>query len=243
MNAPRDIRRSLPRDNLQQSPYTDSREKAPDGRVKIIVDQREDRLFDLLLKKMGADVERRVLEVGDFLCSSRLAVERKSRADFEQSVIDGRLFAQLPNLVSNYERIVIVVEGQSDENRISRSALLGAYAAIIADFGASLMFTRDKEATAELVFNLAKHEQLARKSDLRVFAKRKSLTPSQAMRSIIEMLPLVGPKGARALLAHFGSVEDVISASEKDLSEVPGIGEKKAKLIRAILRHPYDAEE
>lgn len=234
--------RCYPSDTLQQSSDVSSEEKAPLKRAKIVVDQREDLLFDSLLKHLGADVERRVLEVGDFICSSRLAVERKSRADFEQSVIDGRLFTQLPNLVSNYGRVVIVVEGESDGNRISRSALLGAYAAIIADFGASLMFTRDKDATADLVFNLAKHEQLARKAELRIYAKRKSLTPSEEMRSIIEMLPLVGPKSARALLNHFGSVEAVISASEKDLSEVPGIGGKRAKLIHAILRHPYDPE-
>ncbi|NYZ73523.1 hypothetical protein H0O00_00095, partial [Candidatus Micrarchaeota archaeon] len=97
-----------------------------DGRVTIAVDHREDEMFDELFKGMGAEVERRVLDVGDFLCSSRLVVERKARPDFEQSVMDGRLFSQLQNMVSNYERVVIVVEGVSDEERLSRNSLLGA---------------------------------------------------------------------------------------------------------------------
>ncbi len=204
-----------------------------------MIDQREDELFEELLEGMGADVERQVLEVGDFLCSERLVVERKTRSDFEQSIMDGRLFSQLQNMTTNFERVVVVVEGVSDEERISRNALLGAYAAIIADFGASMMFTRDKEATAELVFSFAKHEQLAKKVAMRVFAKRKTLTPDDTMRSIVEMLPLIGPKSAKSLLRHFGTVEKVMSASEQELSEVEGLGPKRAKLIRAILRHHY----
>jgi len=212
-------------------------------RITIAVDHREDVLFDELLKGMGADVDRRALGVGDFLCSARLAIERKTRSDFESSVIDGRLFAQLPNLAANYERFVVVVEGVSDDERLSRDSLLGAYASIIADYGASLIFTRDKEATAEIVFHFAKHEQLARRVPMRIYAKRRTFTPSQTARSIVESLPLVGPKLAKALLRHFGTVEALAHASERDIAEVPGVGKKKAKIIRATLSYRYDAEE
>ncbi|MFH0884523.1 MAG: ERCC4 domain-containing protein, partial [Candidatus Micrarchaeota archaeon] len=184
------------------------------SRIIIAVDEREDRFFDETFQALGASVERRMLSVGDFLCSSRLAVERKTRSDFEQSVIDGRLFSQLPNLVSNYERVVIVVEGLSDEERLSRESLLGAYATILADFGASLIFTRDKNGTAELVFHLAKHEQVAKKQPMRIYAKKRTFTPSQTARSIVESLPMVGPKLAKALLNHFGSVEALAHATE-----------------------------
>ena len=212
-------------------------------RILIAVDHREDRLFDEILERMGADVDRRALEVADFLCSARLAVERKSRADFEQSVIDGRLFSQLPNLVLNYERVVVIVEGLSDEERLSRSSLLGAYATLVADFGASLVFTRDKEGTAELVFHFARHEQLAKKNPMRIYAKKRTFTPSQTARSIVESLPAVGPKLAKALLRHFGSVEMIAHATERDISEVPGVGKKRAKIIKEILCYAYNEDE
>lgn len=218
-------------------------DKSPDGKARIAVDHREDEHFDELLKSLGADVERRVLSVGDFLCSSRLAVERKTRSDFEQSVIDGRLFSQLPNLVSNYERVVVVVEGTADEGRLARASLLGAYSAIVADYGASLVFTPDMEGTAELVFAFAKHEQLAKGHAMRIYAKRRTLTPSQAARSIVEALPMIGPKSAKALLAHFGSVDALVHASERDLAQVPGIGKKRAKVIKAILSYVYREED
>lgn len=212
-------------------------------RIRIAVDQREDVAFDGMLERMGAEIDRRVLEVGDFLCSARLAIERKTRADFEQSVIDGRLFSQLPNLAANYERVVIVVEGLSDEERISRSALLGAYATIIADFGASLIFTRDKAGTAEIIFQFARHEQIAKKQPMRIYAKKKTFTPSQTARSIVESLPTVGPKLAKSLLRHFGSVEALAHASERDIAEVEGVGKKRAKIIKEILCYRYVEED
>ncbi|MBI5223713.1 hypothetical protein HY990_04800 [Candidatus Micrarchaeota archaeon] len=211
-------------------------------RPLVAVDHRESIEFDRILTELGAEVKRCQLLVGDFLCSANLAVERKTRADFEQSIIDGRLFSQLPHLIENYSRVVIVVEGTSDESRISRSALLGAYGSIISDYGVSLMFTRDLSATAELVFNFAKHEQIAKRTQMRIYARKKALTPSASARAIAESLPMIGPKSAKNLLLHFGSLDALFRASEKDLSVVSGIGPKRAKIIRAILSYLYQSD-
>ncbi len=216
---------------------------SPSDKLTIVVDHREDEYFDEAFSSLGAHVRRQALEVGDFLCSARLAIERKTRADFEQSIIDGRLFSQLPNLISNYERVVVVVEGSSDEGRLKRASLLGAYASIVADYGASLVFTRNMEGTAELVFNFAKHEQLAKKQPLRIYARKKTFTPSQSARAVIEALPMIGPKLAKALLNHFGNIENIVNANERELAEVPGMGKKRAKIIRSLLAYKYKEEE
>ncbi|MBI5228032.1 hypothetical protein HY988_05575 [Candidatus Micrarchaeota archaeon] len=223
--------------------FLEADQRSESDKPQIVIDQREDQLFDDYFQKYGAIVDRRVLSVGDFLCSSRLCIERKSRADFEQSVIDGRMFSQLPNLVANYERVVVIVEGVLDEERLSRSSLLGTYATLIADFGASLIFTRDKESTAELVYHFAKHEQLARKHPMRIYAKRKTFTISQNQRAIVESFPTVGPKSAKALLMHFGNLENLAKASENDIAAVNGIGKKKAKVISNVLLYAYDQDE
>lgn len=211
--------------------------------VQIAVDHREAEEFDSLLKGMGASVKRTVLPVADFICSARLAVERKTRSDFEQSIIDGRLFSQLPDLVSNYQRVVIIVEGRNEDERINRSALLGAYGSIVADYGASLIFTENMNKTAEIIFNFAKHEQVAKKQPMRIYAKRRTLTPSQQARAIIESLPMVGPKSAKALLNHFGTVEEIMKASERDMASVPGVGKKRAKLVKQTISYHYNDEE
>ena len=207
------------------------------------MDHREDERIDGMLRAFGARVDRRALDVGDFVCSARLVIERKTRADFESSIIDGRLFSQLPNMVSNYGRAVVLVEGESEGARIQRSALLGAYASIVADYGASLIFTRDLEGTAEIVFSFAKHEQEARGQPMRIYAKRRTFTPSQTARSIVEMLPTIGPKLAKSILIHFGSVEALANATERDLAEVPGLGKKRAKLVREMLSYRYKEED
>jgi len=222
---------------LQQFLEGPEREK-----VKIIVDHRESTLFNEYFGEMDVIIKRQVLDIGDFICSSKLVVERKTRADFESSIIDGRLFNQLRELSTNYPAVVLIIEGKKSDapERIRKEAILGAYATIMSDFGVSLIFTKDMKSTAELVYALAKHEQLARRHPLRIFAKRKTLTPSQTQRSIIEMLPTVGPKLAQALLLHFGNVENVINASEKELLTVPGLGKKRAKIIKSLLVFDYD---
>ena len=232
------------RDKMPQQKFlTDEIETKAPKKPTIYIDSRETKLFDEILKKEGAEVKRKMLEVGDFICSSRLIVERKTRSDFEQSIVDGRLFVQLGDLKVNYERFVVIVEGESSEGRIKKGALLGAYASIISDYGAALFFTRNIRKTAELIYSLAKHEQIGKKITVRIYAKRRTLTPSQTSRSIIEMLPMVGPKLATALLKHFGNVENIVNASEQELLEVEGLGSKRAKLIRSIIKHIYNEKE
>jgi ERCC4-type nuclease len=45
----------------------------------IVVDQRESPEFEKLLLNHGALIERKQLEVGDFLCSERVVIERKTK--------------------------------------------------------------------------------------------------------------------------------------------------------------------
>jgi ERCC4-type nuclease len=210
---------------------------------KIIVDTRE-RGYSGLLSALGASVEDKMLEVGDFLCSATTVIERKARTDFETSVMDGRLFSQLANMKRSFPVVIIVVEGERIEGGpLTRAALMGAYASIMTDYGASVFFTRNAEASAELIYHIAKHEQCARKKETPVFAKRKSLTIPDSQRAVVESLPMVGPALAKRLLMHFGSPEGVISAGEERLCEVEGVGKKRATAIRRILTLAYGEEE
>jgi Fanconi anemia group M protein len=202
------------------------------------VDARE-RDFEELFLGMGAEVEERTLPVADFVCSDRVAVERKTRMDFEKSVVDGRLFEQLKRLGESYQRVVLVVEGEKGGEMLRKEALLGAYSAVMAEFGASIFFTRNAEKTAELVFAIARHEQVAEKRPLRVSGARKGITLAQNQKAIVEMLPMVGPVAAEALLLHFGSVEAVFNAGEKELLEVEGVGKKRARAIRNTIEKEY----
>ena len=192
------------------------------------------------LEALGAEVEMRQLEIGDYILSDRLVVERKTRADFEASIFDGRLFSQVSGLCAALPRVVVIVEGDApDESRLSRKALLGAYAALISDFGCVLFFTRSPSATAEMLYSLAHHEQMAKARSTPVYAKRKARSAADQQRAVVEALPNVGPTLAEALLKYFDTVENVMGAPESELLEVGKIGKKKAAELRKLLSTRY----
>jgi len=212
-------------------------------KAAIAMDNREDSLFKELLESFGAEIQIAQLPVGDFICSDRTVIERKSRIDFESSVIDGRLFDQLTRLSSSYSRVILIVEGTESLGTLQKSSLLGAYSSVLTDYGAGIFFTRNADSTAELIYAIAKHEQLMEKRPLRITGKPKGKTLFQNQIAIVEMLPLVGPKMARTLLENFGTIENLVNASEEDLLQIEGLGKKKAHLIKKTLSTAYEAEE
>ena len=188
------------------------------------------------------DVEIAQIPVGDFLLSERACVERKRREDFEQSIIDGRLFTQVASLAQQFAKPFLVIEGERFEERISRPALLGAIASIMLDHGVSIFFTKDAEKTAEFLLAVAKREQLAEKRPVRILGEKHAYSPSQQKRMIVEALPGVGPIISFALLKKFGTVEKLMKAKEEQLMKVEGIGEEKAKAIRKLITEKYEPE-
>ena len=72
----------------------------------IVVDERERSGVKDALSSLNAVVEVRTLEIGDFLTSERTCVERKTRSDFESSILDGRLFSQLSQTIWHFRNLV-----------------------------------------------------------------------------------------------------------------------------------------
>ncbi|RLG19428.1 hypothetical protein DRN67_02695 [Candidatus Micrarchaeota archaeon] len=213
------------------------------GKVVVIMDERERKsVMRSMLEEMGAEVRQIVLNVGDFILSDRVVVERKTRNDFENSIIDGRLFKQA-EAMKQFKKAVMIVEGENFEGRINRKALLGAITSLMLDHDIQLFFTVDEERTAELLFTIARREQLIEKRPVRLKGDKRVSTLAQQQQMIVESLPNVGPQFARALLKKFGTVEKVMKASEKQLLKVKRMGEKKARLIRKVLSEKWKNDE
>ena len=98
--------------------------------VNVIVDHREPNSIINELK-LNANIKVQQLEIGDYVVSENTIIERKSRTDFEQSIIDQRLFRQMKNLKDWYENVIIIIEGNEPYLRIQRKAILGTYTSII----------------------------------------------------------------------------------------------------------------
>ncbi len=209
--------------------------------VAITIDSREPEEYGKLLGALGASVSVRTLEVGDYLASARCAIERKTRSDFEASIVDGRLFTQARNMLDSYERPVLVVEGRPNPaSGISKNALLGAYACLVCDYGMSVFFVKSSGAFCRLVYSFARYEQKGRGKALPVFAKKKALSFDKMQLAVLESMPLVGPKYARLMLAHFGTLKNAMNATRGELMQVKGLGEKRATIISNLLEKPYE---
>ena len=85
-------------------------------RIRIVVDERE-RSSDIpdLLRQAGATIDFVQLKVGDYIVSPETAVERKTINDLVSSIYDGRLFVQCGDLVSHYQKPLVVIEGNIAE--------------------------------------------------------------------------------------------------------------------------------
>lgn len=203
-------------------------------RVIVICDYREREVIEAL-KKIGAVVNEMNLEVGDFVCSQKIVIERKSHADFISSIIDGRIFEQAKDLRENFERPVILIEGYSNRE-INENAFKAALASLIVDYGISLMNTRNSSDTAKTIYWIARKEQEERKQGIAFKVGKKPRDERKLKEFIVSSLPGVSMVLSKRLLEKFGSVEKIFSSSEEELRSVKGIGEKLAKKIKKILR-------
>ena len=113
-----------------------------------------------VLDRLGMELSFAALEIGDYVVSDRLAVERKRTDDFASSLIDGKrnLFAQLSDLARVYEKPVLIIEGGDlfTSRQLNPNAIYGSLVSIAIDFGVSILYSRDEEETGCDIKNTCK---------------------------------------------------------------------------------------
>lgn len=214
--------------------------EAYEERDKIYVDPRE-RGMARLLEGRGLEVTLKNLEVGDYVVSDRVAIERKTAQDFVASIIDPErnLFRQIADLARSYERPVLILEGRDLYSRqVSASSIQGALTSVAVDYGVPIIPTEDQEDTASVITMLAARERRAG-HEPKLHGHKTARTLKEQQEYLISAIPSVGPSVARKLLRHFGSIEKVIAASKEELQEVDMVGPKIAERIRELVGGEY----
>ncbi len=211
--------------------------------ITIVVDTRE--LSSSVVRELlslGVISKPKRLEVGDYVLSSRVCVERKTTEDFLQSIIDGRLFEQAVMLKRSYARPVMLIEGDSLYTRrnISPQAIRGALAAIAIDLGIPIFFTESEAESAALIAAIARREQQEGGRYVEIRSEKRAATLKEQQEFIVAGLPNINTTLAKRLLKEFGSVEKIFTASKEELERVHGIGEKIAEEIRRVITSPYE---
>ena len=192
------------------------------------------------LERLNVDIKVKGLAVGDYQVSDDVAIERKTNTDFVSSIMDKRLHKQAKELVENFKKPVMIIEGEDFySGYVHPNAVRGALASIAVDFGIPIIPTRSPEDTAAMINRIAIREQTHERSDIQIRTEKKPLTTWEQQLYIIESLPNIGPVTARKLLDEFITVKGVINASEDDLKKVDGIGDKIAKSISRVVSSGY----
>ena len=209
----------------------------------VIADHREKGAVSKELSEKGITVELKTLSSGDYLCSSRAAVEVKKVEDFVNSIIDGRLLQQLRELKRSYEKPLVIIEGREDiytARNIHPNAIQGMLATIAIDYGIPIIKTNDAAETAGIIAAIARREQEKGYDDFQLH-NSKPLTIKEIQEYIVSSFPGVELTIAKSLLKQFGSVKGIVNADTEALKKAEPIGEKRAAEIRRALDTEYQA--
>lgn len=208
----------------------------------IVVDSRElSSTVPRELLELGIISKPKMLDIGDYVISERVCVERKTAEDFVGSMVDGRLMDQMQKLKS-YPRPCLVLEGEGlySKRDVHPNAIRGALASIVIDFGVPIIFTRDEKDTAAIISAMIKRELQEGKREIQIRSDKRVSSLKEQQESIVAGLPNVNIVLARRLLEEFVTVRKIFNAASADLEKVQGIGRKTAEEITDVLEGRYE---
>jgi ERCC4-type nuclease len=203
--------------------------------MERIVDTREapERRDPLVL----AGFRPKALACGDVLFGdvggSSVLIENKKVSQFLQDASTGQLQSQLRRMCEEADHRVLMIEGsfQLDANGMvwktgfswdmARDMLLSAQHS-----GVMVDRSSDAHDTVRRILHLADHYY---KKESHSF--QKAHYSGDAWVTVLTQADGIGSKTARMLLEHQGSLGAVVTATEADLLEIPGIGPKTARTL------------
>lgn len=217
--------------------------------LKVVADHREER-GDVVrwLRELGVEVEVRRLEVGDYVVSDRVLVERKTVMDLASSIADRRLFEQASAMAKSFEVPVLVVEGDLGElyrrRMFTPPQIQGAMAYLI-ELGVRVAPSRGAYDTALLIQSLARREQEGRGREVKFSPSKMrrakgGRTLREAQINLIASIPGIGYELAERILRHFGSPRRFFKATSYELRQVPGMGEARVHKIIELLDTKFE---
>jgi len=214
------------------------------SQIQIYVDRREIRSgVAQALEAAGDKVIYSTLNVGDYIVSDKVAIERKTDMDLLDSIIDKNrnLFRQLSDLAKAYDRPVLIIEGDNlyTGRQIHPNAIRGVLSSIATDFGIPIINSKDEVDTAAFIHIMAKREQEDKKRSISLHGSKTSMTLKEQQEYIVSAISNIGPTTAIKLLRHFGSVEHIISADIENLLEVDSVGPKTAQYLIDVVKTEY----
>ncbi len=235
----KDLKNTIVLEQKTISSYSEKKES------EIIADFREKN--SNVLKQLidnNVDVTLKSLDIADYIISNKIAIERKNIQDFIHSLIDQRILIQLKQLKENFETPIIILEGTEDiysVRNVHANSIRGLLSTIATEFKIPIIPTKNSYDTALLIKTIAE-QQTKSKKDIAIRLGKKPLSLKEQQEFIVSSLPNIGSTLAKLLLRKFGSISNIINASEEELMQVEKVGIKTANEIKKVLTENYPYE-
>ncbi|XP_003998897.2 DNA repair endonuclease XPF [Felis catus] len=222
----------------------------------IVVDMREFRSeLPSLIHRRGIDIEPVTLEVGDYILTPEMCVERKSISDLIGSLNNGRLYGQCISMSRYYKRPVLLIE--FDPSKPFSLTSRGAFHQEISGNDVSskltlltlhfprlrLLWCPSPHATAELFEELKQNKpQPDAATAMAVTADSETLPESEKYnpgpQDFLLKMPGVNAKNCRALMHHVKNIAELASLSQDKLAGILG-NASNAKQLYDFIHTPY----
>lgn len=206
----------------------------------IVVDMREFRSeLPSLIHRRGIDIEPVTLEVGDYILTPELCVERKSVSDLIGSLHSGRLYSQCLAMSRYYPRPVLLIE--FDAGKPFSLAPRGAFFQEMSSSDVSskltlltlhfprlrLLWCPSPHATAELFEELKQNKpQPDAATAMAITADSETLPESDKYnpgpQDFVLKMPGINAKNCRSLMNQVKNISELASLSQERLTSILG---------------------
>ena len=216
----------------------------PTSRLPFLIADMRERASGIpqALSAKGLEVRMKRLHAGDYILAPHIALERKTTADFIQSIFDKRLFTQAQSLRASFMHPLFLLEETNTPKReIHPHAYRGAIFYVSVLNHIPILHARNAEESVEIIYAVL---ELLHQTPEKIFSlheKKRSPSPDLTQRYVVETLPGIGPQLAEALLRKFGSLQTVFAAPIEELMQVAGVGRGRAERMREVLQRTYNS--
>tara|TARA_Y100000768_G_C23919831_1_gene654319 strand:- start:480 stop:1157 length:678 start_codon:yes stop_codon:yes gene_type:complete len=209
-----------------------------------IIDTREHKLIDIC-KKNNIDIIIKQLDVGDIIIKKNeeilCIIERKTFDDLGASIKDGRYKEQKARLLSNYNNIIYLLEGEYNKcNTIAENILSGAIINMIFRDNIKILYSDSIEHTYKIITQLLKKysdntfETIKSNSSNYVdnikICKKQNLTKETCNIAQLSIIPGISKSIATIIIKEYNSLENIINNLNKDNNSLANIQLNKKKL-------------
>ncbi|CAM4522824.1 unnamed protein product [Lepidochelys kempii] len=234
----------LVRDSTSATVSTDTRKAGGQEQKSIqqtiIVDMREFRSeLPSLIHRRGIDIEPVTLEVGDYILTPDICIERKSISDLIGSLNNGRLYSQCISMSRYYKRPILLIEFDPSKSfsltsrgslhqEISSNDITSKLTLLTLHFPRlRILWCPSPHVTAELFEELKQNRPqpdaaiaMAITADSEIVPESDKYNPGP--QDFLLKIPGVNAKNCRILMNHIKSISELVTLSQDKLSEILG---------------------